>query len=684
MAIPPSASSTTSSASPGGAPGGAGDASLALVRRVTAFGQELAGTLRRASVIDLLMRHIRDGLQASEVTVGLFNRDSAGIEVVHTWPSSGADRHGLLELASRRGPVLVESEVTRLLQEAGLSSPPDILGSWCVAPLVAKGRVTGAAAVRSLGRTFGPADLALLEGLAAQASIALESARLVDLHDDGRRSWQEVVDAISLALCIVDRSGRIRRANRAFAELVDAPPAALIGRPWHAFTPPEWATEIRRAIELPPAGTEVELRTGDRSYTVSAVPISDTDRSAIVLLFDDQTERRRLQEQLVQSEKMSAIGQLIAGIAHDLNNPLASVVGFADFLGEVRDVPPQLREPLTVIREEAERASNIVKNLLSFARKQEHQRRRTSLRQLLESTFLLLRNQLLAYHVEYRLELDAELPDVDVDPNQIQQVFVNLINNAAQAIAVTGQSGMIEVRGRRWMDGVAIDVSDTGPGMSEALQAQVFEPFFTTKPEGQGTGLGLSISQGIVKEHGGRITLASEEGTGATFTVHLPLSSREPVTETPVSPRPAPPRLRVLVVDDEPHILHYMRATLEAWGHTVETASDGDDALARATREPYDLVISDLRMPRLGGREFYEELERRRPEMARRLVFSTGDTVRGDTLAFLERLDRPFLHKPFSLAELRSLLAAVGRESGPHRVVRESGAHTPPPDLPQP
>ncbi|HEU4698863.1 MAG TPA: ATP-binding protein [Gemmatimonadales bacterium] len=668
MAIPPSTDSTSSSPPPSPPAGDGAEtaaaSSLALVRRVTAFGQELAGTLRRASVLDLLMRHVREGLEPAEITVGLFNRDSAGIEVVHTWPGTGVDRHALLELASRRGPLVAAQEIGRVLQEAGLPAPPDVSGSWCVVPLVAKGRVTGAVAARSLTHAFDATDLALLAALASQASIALESARLVDLHDDGRRSWQEVVDAISLALCIVDRSGRIRRANRAFAELVDAPPAALIGRPWHAFTPPEWAPEIRRAIELPPGGTEVELRTGDRSYGVSAVPISDTDRSAVVLLFDDQTDQRKLQAQLIQSEKMSAIGQLIAGIAHDLNNPLASVVGFADFLGEVRDVPPQLREPLTVIREEAERASNIVKNLLSFARKQEHQRRRTSLRQLLESTLLLLRNQLLGYHVEYRLELDDDLPDVDIDPNQIQQVFVNLINNAAQAIASTGRPGLVVVRGRRWMDGVAIDVSDNGPGLSEELQAQVFDPFFTTKGEGEGTGLGLSISQGIMKEHGGRITLQSEEGRGATFTVHLPLSSREPVAEPPVPVRHALPRLRVLVVDDEPHILHYMRATLEAWGHTVAVAADGDEALARAEAEPFDLIVSDLRMPRLGGREFYQDLERRRPDLARRLVFSTGDTVRGDTLAFLEGLDRPYLHKPFSLAELRTVLAAVARESG--------------------
>ena len=248
----------------------------------------------------------------------------------------------------------------------------------------------------------------------------------MDLHDDGRRSWQEVVDAISPALCIVDRGGRIRRANRAFADLVNAPPASLIGRPWQAFVPPEWAADLQRALDQQGAGREVELRTGEQTYAVTAVPISSTDRSTLVLLFDDQTERRRLQDQLIQSEKMSAIGQLIAGIAHDLNNPLASVVGFADFLGEVPNVPPALREPLTVIREEAERASNIVKNLLSFARKQEHQRRPTALRPLLDATFVLLRNQLMAHRVEASIEVEAELPMPDIDPNQIQQVFVNL------------------------------------------------------------------------------------------------------------------------------------------------------------------------------------------------------------------------------------------------------------------
>jgi DNA-binding response OmpR family regulator len=168
--------------------------------------------------------------------------------------------------------------------------------------------------------------------------------------------------------------------------------------------------------------------------------------------------------------------------------------------------------------------------------------------------------------------------------------------------------------------------------------------------------------------------LATEEDKGSTFTVQLPLATRPPEPQPDSDARAPTKRLRVLVVDDEPHILHYMRATLEAWGHLAFVASDGEEALALASRESYDLVISDLRMPRLGGREFYEALARLHPTMAERVVFSTGDTVRGDTLAFLETLDRPYLHKPFSLAELRSLLAEVARDSGPHTLRRDSGS----------
>jgi two-component system NtrC family sensor kinase len=529
-------------------------------------------------------------------------------------------------------------------------------GTWLAGPFSVNGNAVGVAAVLLRGRSVETADRVLLQSYLEVASLAAEQLRREAAHEDARRSWERMVDAVPFALCLVDAQGRARRANRAFADLVHAPTTAIAGRPWLALVPPAWGEGLAAALAAPGSGGEVQLRAGLRTFSVSAYPIGHVLGDA-VLVFEDQTERRRLQDQLVQSEKMSAIGQLIAGVAHDLNNPLASVIGFADFLLEGKDVPPPLVEPIRVIQQEAERAANIVRNLLNFARKQDHARKPTEVAPLLNSTLTLLRTQMGSRRVDLLLDLEEGLPTIDVDIGQIQQVFVNLINNAAQAIESVGRAGRVVIRGRPWRDGVAVEVGDDGPGMEPEVAAQVFDPFFTTKPEGQGTGLGLSISQGIVKEHGGRILLSTSPGQGARFTVELPRSSRGVVEPIPVAEPPTTPPLRILVIDDEPHILHYMRATLEAWGHGVEVAGDGEEGLELAAKGEFDLILSDLRMPRLTGREFFEALTKRNPEAASRVVFSTGDTVHGDTTAFLASQAHPFLNKPFSLAELRALLA---------------------------
>jgi two-component system NtrC family sensor kinase len=457
----------------------------------------------------------------------------------------------------------------------------------------------------------------------------------------------------------------VRRANRVFADLIKLPVTALPGRPWITLLPAAWVDQVGRLVAAP-NGAPVEVRSGDRVLIITAIGTGEP--GAAVLLFEDQTEKRRLQDQLLQSEKMSAIGQLIAGVAHDLNNPLASVVGFADLLGEAEDVPERLEEPLAVIRQEAERASSIVRNLLSFARRQEGERQLQSIRPILESTIQLLKNQLMAQHIELTFTAEPGLPEVEVHANQIKQVFVNIINNAAQAIrSADTKDGRVTVAAKCWLDGVAVSISDNGPGMPESVARHVFEPFFSTKSEGEGTGLGLSICQGIVKEHGGSMTVDPGTGTGATFTVELPgaaagrLATATQLVEGQAAAAAGPTGepLRVLVVDDEPHILHYMQATLESWGHVVVLASDGSQALKRALTQPFDLIICDLRMPRLGGREMYQTLAQMHPAVAGRMVFATGDTVRGDTLQFLERLGRPFLQKPFKLDELRRVLADV-------------------------
>ena len=644
-----------------------------ILTRLTALSQELAGAFRPASIVEIVARVLTEQLAPGRLSVMLLDVDTNGLVVTyHNGPRPATTDEPLLQLALRRGPIVFPDNVAARAAELNVTVDKPTPASWLGVPIVAVSRTIGAVAME--GDSTNALDenaLMFTRAVLAQAGIALENARLVELLSSGKREWEQTVDAFNQAICYVDPQGAIRRANRMFAELIKLPVTALAGRPWLTLLPPAWVDPVARLLTaegaVPPPS--IEVRAGERILLVTAIPAGEP--GATVLLFEDQSDKRRLQEQLLQSEKMSAIGQLIAGVAHDLNNPLASVVGFSDLLGEAADVPPRLAEPLAVIRQEAERASAIVRNLLSFARRQEGERELQSIRPILESTHQLLKNQLLAARIELTLSFEPGLPEVQVHANQIKQVFVNIINNAAQAITSTRAKeggGRIEIATRCEPDGLSVNVSDNGPGIPEAVAQHVFEPFFSTKSEGEGTGLGLSICLGIVKEHGGNISVdpgGAGSGRGATFTVELPTGVRAERTSHAggAAAEPAPAerqeQLRVLVVDDEPHILHYMQATLESWGHEVVLAQDGSQALKRALMQPFDLIICDLRMPRLGGREMFHTLARMHPTVADRIIFATGDTVRGDTLQFLEELGRPFLQKPFKLDALRRVLAGV-------------------------
>jgi len=629
-----------------------------VLARLGNLSREFAGTFRASALVEVTARVLTDLLAPDRLTVLLLDATSKRLTVAYDRaPAPTPVDDPLLQLAFRAGPLVFSSNVRAAARELGVDAP-DPPGSWIGVPLNAAGRAVGAISLgRAQAGSYGEAELLTAAAVTAQVAVTLENAHLLELLSIGKYEWEITVDNIPQAICIVDAGGTVRRGNRVFAELIDTPVTALPGRPWFELLPAGWTDVVARVLADPDTGP-LELRSGDRILLISARPMA-TFGGAFVL-FDDVTDKRRLQEQLIQSEKMSAIGQLIAGVAHDLNNPLASVVGFSDFLSESAEVPPGLTEPLRVIRQEAERAATIVHNLLSFARRQEAQRQPQGVGPLLESTIALLRNELLATNVRAELTVDPDIPDTELNANQMKQVFLNLLSNAVHAIVSAGRPGTIRIHARRWLDGVAIQVADDGPGMSDDVARHVFEPFFTTKSEGRGTGLGLSICQGIVKEHGGRITLETASGSGATFTVELPGTEHE-ATE-PVEPPPTVPTgetLRVLVVDDEEPILHYMRATLEAWGHTVAVARDGGEALRQIAAEPFDLIVCDLRMPQLGGRELYQRLLREHPDAAAKVVFATGDTVRGDTLQFLETLGRPYLHKPFTLAELRHLLGRV-------------------------
>jgi two-component system NtrC family sensor kinase len=631
-----------------------------ILETLAALGREIAA----AHSAEVVAARCADALTtltgAAHVSVGFRDADGSLTPVASRGDAGATSEAALLAVAADFGPLEFGADAGARLTELGLTAI-DLVTGWIGTPIYAGTGVGGAISLTVRGSPFAAGAVVTTRAIAAQAGVALQNTQLLRALSQGKREWEQTVDAIKDGICVLDADGTIRRANRAFCALADIPVTEVAGRPWVTLIPPTWVETFQRIVANPDVGV-AELRAGDRLFHLTGLPLRDAGPASVVLVVSDQTDKRRLQEQLIQSEKMSAIGQLIAGVAHDLNNPLASVVGFADYLVEISDqAPPTMLEPLRAIQQEAERAANIVKNLLSFARKQERGRRVTPIKNVLASTLQLLRNHLMAAKVETDLDVAPGVPNVCVDVNQIQQVFVNLINNALQAMEGSGIGHHIVVRAIPWLDGVAVTVEDDGPGIPAEHAARVFEPFYTTKGTGQGTGLGLSISQGIVKEHGGRLTLVSGGPPGATFRVELPtgVPAQGPGPAAPAASAVRP--LNILVVDDEPHIQHYMRATLEAWGHTVTVAADGRSGLTHALREPFDIIICDLRMPDLGGREMFAQLQAARPEMAERVVFSTGDTVRGDTLRFLESLNRPNLRKPFTLVELRAALAEASR-----------------------
>jgi two-component system NtrC family sensor kinase len=618
---------------------GAGSSAFAIL---TLLAEQLAGMYDAAAAVNQIAPTLRNILNPDTLLIVLTDPDTGTSRVAYTYQYADARADDpLVRVVSSDGPRVLSQVTADRLAQLGLNLEPRF-GSWVGAPIAAVGRVVGAvSATAATPGHFTPLHLDFLRAANALLGVALENARLVKLISSGKGEWEQTVDAIGQAFCVVDEQGSIRRANRAFSVIAHVPVTAVAGRPWYSVLPEHWADPVGRALAAAGTHTQFEIKSGPRTFTVSALSLAEPGGTS-VLVFEDQTDKRQLQEQLIQSEKMSAIGQLIAGVAHDLNNPLASVVGFADYLVEEGDPPEKMRHPLEAIRQEAERAASIVRHLLNFARKQEGQRSSQPIGPILDATLTLLNNQLMAAKIEMELQLDDDLPNVQVDANQIQQVFVNLVHNAAQVMHASGVGSRVTVGATKWLDGVAVTVADDGPGIPGEVAERIFEPFFTTRPEGGGTGLGLSICQGIIKEHelpgGGRPAATVEE------------------------PTVEPGQLSVLVVDDEPHIIHYMRATLEAWGHTVAVASNGTEALAQTATHPFDVIITDLRMPELGGRELYETLERERPDIARHVVFSTGDTVGGDTLKFLEAAGRPFLRKPFTLAELRTALVNATAE----------------------
>lgn len=400
---------------------------------------------------------------------------------------------------------------------------------------------------------------------------------------------------------------------------------------------------------------EFEAGSEPRRYIHVTGASLETD-GACLLLLRDVTEESLMQERLLQSEKMASVGQLVSGVAHELNNPLTGIVGFAQLL-LMRDLDERSRQQVETIQAEAERASKIVQNLLSFARRRKARKEPTDLNALVRRVVELRSYEHHLRNIEVALDLDPGLPQTLVDPDQIQQVLLNLLINAEQAVK-DRERGRIEVRSRARDGTIVLTLQDNGPGIAPDALRRIFDPFFTTKQAGEGTGLGLTISYGIVDDHGGRISAESPAGKGALFTVELPVvaGTGERFQGEALAEDAAPaagPRRRILVVDDEENIRKLLSGILSMDGHAVDTARNGVQALERLSGARYDLLITDIKMPEMDGQTLYQRLREVDADLARRTVFITGDTVSPETRVFLQNVQNPCLSKPFRLRDIR-------------------------------
>jgi two-component system NtrC family sensor kinase len=380
-------------------------------------------------------------------------------------------------------------------------------------------------------------------------------------------------------------------------------------------------------------------------------------------LMRDVSERRRmddqsrdLYQQLLQAEKMAALGQAISGVAHELNNPLATILSWAERLSE-RSLDETSHRGAIVIRGEAERAARIVRNLLTFARKRQSTRAMVDLNEVIRDTLTLRSYDQRVTNVSVITALASGLPKVFADAHQLQQVLLNLVINAEQAMLTAHGRGSLVIR--TWhdvdRDAIVLEVTDDGPGVSADVRGKIFDPFFTTKEVGNGTGLGLTVAYAIVQEHGGRIRVDSQPGEGASFTVELPVSGAEAPLQPPKPPTPSMEAVRgasILIVEDETALATAVGEALQDAGLKVDHAADGEEALARVRNKSYDVVICDLKMPRVDGMTLYRAMATATPALARRVIFVTGDVAAADAERFLEDSGCRWLAKPFRLADL--------------------------------
>ncbi|MHC4859150.1 MAG: hybrid sensor histidine kinase/response regulator [Planctomycetota bacterium] len=486
--------------------------------------------------------------------------------------------------------------------------------------------------------------------------------------DDSQAFLRKMVDSSPDAILITNLTGVVTFANKTTEGMFGYGPGELIG---------ESATDLHR--EGDEAVLELRLRLHEGEGRISAerevmlhrdgseLPVSlsvsfiegpDGNPIGMMSVMQDLTDRVTVEDKELRAERLRLLGECVAGIAHELNNPLTGVVGYLQ-LATKYDAPREIRDAVRKASNEAGRMTNTIRSLLGFARGHEAERVPTDLNDVVGQVIAFLHYQLSVTDVTLGIEAQ-EMPLALVDPHQVRQVLLNLVKNAADALEETGRGGSILIRTARMADGFRIEVQDDGPGVPEDVAEHIFEDFFTTKPSGRGTGLGLSICRQIALSHGGTIRLAPSEGPGARFVLDLPVPSQEKEEEPLLTARRLPSGLRILVVDDEEAVRDYVAEVLREDGLEVLEAGSGEDALRIVREQEADLVLLDLQMPDMSGEDCARSIAELRPGLERRVVFMSGDRC-------APAGEAGFLLKPMSPEEILEVAARSLESAGARR-----------------
>jgi two-component system NtrC family sensor kinase len=648
-----------------------------VLQRMWRLGQQISLELNPNRVLERFVDAASDIAQADGAAIGLLGEDGmvrvpiargALVDMAGTQIPAGASVMGQVIRTGNRWSVDDAAAPADGKPPACRLTTRDT-GSVAVLPISRRGERIGAVAlVRRVVNPFADGTIERVNAMTDLLNVALENAELVETLRRAEWRFRTLFRSAPDAVFTVLQSGRIREANDAASEITGIDTLRMVGRRLSELMIESDREPLDQALAATFGGNSARLEVtfqreaGQSAHLVSlaASLLPEAEPPGVLVVARDVTAEREMRGRLMESDRLAAVGELVAGVAHEVNNPLSSISAYAQLLLRDPRIDGVLREHVEVIRSETTRASHVVKDLLAFARRSEPRHEPVDLNLVVARTLRMRAFQLSSNRVTVHQSLEEDLPAVIGDARQLQQVCLNLITNATQAMAAAG-AGTLGIVTRRRGDQVVLEVTDTGSGIPSEARARIFEPFFTTKGEGEGTGLGLSVSYGIVTAHQGKIEVAATSADGTTLRVTLPgagntVADGDHPEGPPLVLRSPIAGIRLLFVDDEPAIRSGISAYARVREFTVITAESGEAALDILADTSVDAVVCDVRMPGMDGFAFHNWLRLKRPGLADRTVFITGDVV---TASRRGTMRQPMLAKPFSFERLESSITAV-------------------------